>query len=153
MFIGWTWWRLRSMDNQISALTQERSKLQSDVNKNKQAEKDAEELDRWLAGDVPWLDVMYRLSTEGPKGEYAMLTALKADVDAKGAAKMALDVYGTDAIKVGRELRAAVRLPAATAAAFRGKFALLRLDGQVADHRVKLLDNARLFGLGFDSAQ
>ena len=35
-----------------------------------------------------------------------MLTGLKADVDTKGSAKMALDVYATSSTKVGRELRA-----------------------------------------------
>jgi Tfp pilus assembly PilM family ATPase len=105
MFIGWTWWRLRTMDNEITALSQRRSKLNSEVQKNKQAEKDADELNRWLAGDVPWLDVIYRLSKEGPTAEHAMLTGLKADVDTKaGGATMALDVYATDSTKVGREL-------------------------------------------------
>lgn len=106
MFIGWTWWRLRTLDNEITALSQERSKLDSEVKKNKPAEKDAVELNTWLAGDVPWLDVLYRLSKEGPKAEDAMLTGLKADVDTKGSAKMALDVYATSSTKVGRELRA-----------------------------------------------
>jgi Tfp pilus assembly PilM family ATPase len=105
MFIGWTWWRLRGMDNEITALSQRRSKLDSEVRKKKQAEKDAEELNRWLAGDVPWLDVIYRISKDGPKAEDAMLTGLKADVDTKSGAKLAMDVYATGSTKVGRELR------------------------------------------------
>jgi Tfp pilus assembly PilM family ATPase len=106
MFIGWTWWRLRNMDNEITALSQRRSKLDAEVKKNKQAEKDAVELNSWLAGDVPWLDVLYRLSKDGPKAEDAMLTGLKADVDAKGGAKMALDVFAKSSTKFGQELRA-----------------------------------------------
>jgi Tfp pilus assembly PilM family ATPase len=105
MFVGWTWWRLRSMDNQISALTQSLSKAKSELTKNKQAEKDAEELNKWLAGDVPWLDVLYRLSKDGPKAEVAMLTGLKADVDSKGGVKLALDVFATDSTRFGQELR------------------------------------------------
>jgi Tfp pilus assembly PilM family ATPase len=105
MFVGWTWWRLRSMDNQIAGLTQRLSKAKSELTKNKQAEKDAEELNKWLAGDVPWLDVLYRLSKDGPKAEVAMLTGLKADVDSKGGVKLALDVFATDSTRFGQELR------------------------------------------------
>jgi Tfp pilus assembly PilM family ATPase len=104
MFIGWTWWRLRSMDNEITALTQRRNTLDSDLKKNKQAEKDAEELDRWLAGDIPWLDVLYRLSKEGPKAEDAMLTGFKADVEKGGGSKLTMDVVATIPLKVGKEL-------------------------------------------------
>jgi Tfp pilus assembly PilM family ATPase len=105
MFIGWTWWRLRTMDNEIAALTQRANKNKAELAKNKQAVKDAEELNKWLAGDVPWLDVLYRLSKDGPKAEVAMLTGLKADVDSKGGVKMALDVFATGSTKFGQELR------------------------------------------------
>jgi Tfp pilus assembly PilM family ATPase len=104
MFVGWTWWRLRTLDNEIAALNQERSKLDAHIKKNVKTEKDAEELDRWLAGDVPWLDVLHRLSQRGPKSEDVMLTALKADVDKSGVAKLSLDVLSTGSQKTSKEL-------------------------------------------------
>jgi Tfp pilus assembly PilM family ATPase len=105
-FIGWTWWRANSLDQDIAQLRSRRSSLDKQIKKNSQVMKEAEQLDKWLAGDIPWLDVLQRLSTQGPKGEDAMLTGLRAEVDARGGgAKMTMDILASDSAKVQNQLR------------------------------------------------
>ena len=96
MFVGWTWWRLNSLDDEIAGLSRKKRELDGQVKQNVQVEKDAAELDKWLAGDVPWLDVLYRLSAKGPKAEEAMLTGFKADVEKGGGGKLTLDVLAAN---------------------------------------------------------
>jgi Tfp pilus assembly PilM family ATPase len=103
IFVGWTWWRLKSLDDEIAELGRRGSDLDKQLKQNVQVEKEAAELDKWLAGDVPWLDVLFRLSTNAPKAEEVMLTGLKADVEKGGGGKLTLDVLAADSSKVGTQ--------------------------------------------------
>jgi Tfp pilus assembly PilM family ATPase len=91
-FIGWTWWRMESLDGDIAQLQQRKASLDKKVKDNAKVEKEAAELNTWLANDIPWLDVIQRLSAEGPKGEDAMLTSLKAKREKGGGGTLTLDM-------------------------------------------------------------
>jgi hypothetical protein len=103
IFVGWTWWRLNSLDGQIADLGQRGRDLDKQIKQNEKVEKEAAELDRWLAADVPWLDVLHRLSTQAPKADEVMLTGLKADIEKAGGGKLTLDVLAADATKVSAQ--------------------------------------------------
>jgi Tfp pilus assembly PilM family ATPase len=107
-FIGWTWWRMESLDSDIALLQKQSAKLDKEIKKNTKVQKEAEALNKWLAGDIPWLDEIYKLATRGPKAEDAMLTAIKAEVDTKGGAsrgKLTLDMLAKNASAVEKQLR------------------------------------------------
>lgn len=72
------WWHLRSLDAEIRA----QAKLLGDTTKNaekaKPTVKKAQELDKFAAGDVNWLDELERLSRKFPSAEKARADDLLA---------------------------------------------------------------------------
>ena len=107
-FLGWTWWRMESLDGEIERLRLRYVKLDKDVKSNKTVQKEAESLNDWLDGDISWIDEMYKLATRGPKAEDAMLTSLKAEVETKGGAsggKLTLDVLAKNHPPAEKQLR------------------------------------------------
>lgn len=93
-FVGWTWYRITGMDNEIRQLSQRSIQLDGDVKKAKALQKEVAEIDAWAASDVPWLDVLYRVSTRAPKAEDALLTQWIAGSEKSKAGGGTLTVHG-----------------------------------------------------------
>ncbi|MEX2142842.1 MAG: hypothetical protein WD894_26535 [Pirellulales bacterium] len=104
-FIGWTWWRMELLDGDIAQRQQEKASLEKKVKDNAKVEKEAKELNTWLAKDIPWLDAIQRLSTEGPKGEDAMIVGLKAEAEKTGGGTLTLEVLATLPTKAPDQIR------------------------------------------------
>jgi hypothetical protein len=60
-FLGWTWWRMDSMDRDIAQLQSRYGSLDKQIKKHKTVKSDAEELNKWLDRDINWLDELHRL--------------------------------------------------------------------------------------------
>jgi hypothetical protein len=105
-FLGWTWWRMQSLDSEIAHLQSRYASLDGEIKKNKSVKEEAADLNKWLDRNVNWLDELHRLSVKGPKGELAMLTGLRGDIDRKkGGGTLTLDVLAADAQKVQQQIR------------------------------------------------
>ncbi len=89
-FAAYTYWQLSQIDGQIATLDDRSKALEKQNTASAALKKDMVELDRWVAGDVPWLDVLAKVSTKAPKSEEAMLTNFKAVSNQKGGAELHL---------------------------------------------------------------
>jgi Tfp pilus assembly PilM family ATPase len=78
VFSLWTWYRVWSLDSEIARLGSKHTELDKYLKKNKDVPKEAAALDAWTDTNIPWLDVLYRVSSQAPKSEDVMLTALVA---------------------------------------------------------------------------
>jgi Tfp pilus assembly PilM family ATPase len=106
-FAGWTWFRLKGMDDEIAGLQERSRSLSASLKGLEKVQKDAAELDKWMVGDIPWLDVLHRVSTQAPKAEDAMLTNVTA-ITTKEGGKLTLDGRVKDRDKL-EELHAKLR--------------------------------------------
>jgi Tfp pilus assembly PilM family ATPase len=97
---GWIWYQITSLDEEIAALQQKSSqmgegrndKTATPVKKALASSDQAAEIQKWLAGDINWLDELAALSTKAPSAQDVMLTNFTTPNDPfKHTSKMHLD--------------------------------------------------------------
>jgi hypothetical protein len=66
------------LDDELTRLTDESQRLDGLVKHAQEIEKKVDDIDKWAASDIDWLGELYRLSTEFPPAEAAMVTQLRA---------------------------------------------------------------------------
>jgi Tfp pilus assembly PilM family ATPase len=84
-FAGFTWLWTSSLDSDIQQLAGKGTNLDREIEKGKKVQREVAEIEKWMAGDVVWLDMLYRISTKAPKAQDAMLTGLTATTNNQGA--------------------------------------------------------------------
>lgn len=82
--LGYTQWRLWSLDSEIAQLMIARTKAKKAADDSAKPIKDAASLDAFAAGDVTWLDELALLSQKLPPPESAMVKEINAQSAAKG---------------------------------------------------------------------
>ncbi len=83
-FMGWM--QLSSRDDTIASLRRELDSLSTDITKIEPDAKRADEVKKWLDGDVVWLDELYDLASKAPDLNKLRITQLSLDPSPKGAA-------------------------------------------------------------------
>lgn len=68
-----TWWKLQSLDAQIERLAKQSASWDTAVEKAEQLDADVGHVDRFVAGDVCWLDELRELSAEFPPPEQVIV--------------------------------------------------------------------------------
>ena len=71
---GWMWYALGSLDDKIGELTDQINGQKKQVNEAKELVDKAGEIDKWLGGEISWLDQLAYLADKSPGAEYLMLT-------------------------------------------------------------------------------
>jgi hypothetical protein len=84
-FAGFTWLWTSGLDSDIQQLAGKSTNLDRDIDQGKKVQREVAEIEKWMAGDVVWLDMLYRISTKAPKAQDAMLTGLTATTNNQGA--------------------------------------------------------------------
>ena len=69
VFSLWTWYRVWSLDSEIARLSSEDTSHAKYLKKFKEVPKEAAALDDWTGSDIPWLDVMYRVSSQARRAK------------------------------------------------------------------------------------
>ena len=87
------WMLLAKLDARIGRLQSEAKQLDRDIARGKKTIDRAAELDRWVAGDVDWLDQLRRLSAPDgfPAAEKAKIDRFQAGSLEKGGGEMVID--------------------------------------------------------------
>jgi Tfp pilus assembly PilM family ATPase len=78
---GWMWYALGSLDDKIDELTEQVNGQSKQVKEAKELVDKAGEIDKWLGGEISWLDQLAFLADKAPKAEDLMLTRLSTPVD------------------------------------------------------------------------
>ncbi len=77
-FAAFTWFWTSRQENEIQQLADKSTNLDKQIEKGKKVQIEVRDLEKWMAGDVAWLDTLYRISTKAPKAQDVMLTGLTA---------------------------------------------------------------------------
>lgn len=99
-YLGWGWMQRSALEADIRRLTVESKSWEAPLAKAEKAVKAAEEIGKWTASDVVWLDEFRELATDLPPQQQIMLTQLTASASAvrggeikiEGLAKSAADI-------------------------------------------------------------
>ncbi len=87
-FSGWTWMQLSSKDEEIQLLASRAKSLDTSLKQMTLAQKDVAEIDRWMVGDVVWLDMLERMASKAPDAKELMLTDLQISPTQTGGAML-----------------------------------------------------------------
>jgi Tfp pilus assembly protein PilN len=102
-------WRLWGLDSELNQLRITRTKQEKAAKDAAKPIKDAESLDAFAAGDIPWLDELSRLSEKMPPPESAQLTEIMAQATTKGGGgRIQINGHVDSSIRVA-ELEEALR--------------------------------------------
>ncbi|HZZ27390.1 MAG TPA: hypothetical protein VFE46_05220 [Pirellulales bacterium] len=77
----WIWLKLSGMDSDIEQLTDQANKMKTDVKHADELVAKAGEVEKWMGGDVNWLDELARLATKAPPPQEYMLTSINTPND------------------------------------------------------------------------
>jgi hypothetical protein len=91
MAVGLVWWQLSSLDGQIRDLQTVTKKQKTEVESARKLESNANDIDKWVDGDVPWLDELHRLSKQFPPGDEAIVTHFSAGARKDGGGLMTVE--------------------------------------------------------------
>ena len=78
---GWMWYALGNLDDKIDELTEQVSGQTKQVKDAKELVDKAGEIDKWLAGEISWLDQLAYLADKAPGAEDLMLTRFSTPND------------------------------------------------------------------------
>ena len=84
-FAAFTWFWTSRQESEIQQLADKSTNLDKQIEKGKKVQIEVRDLEKWMAGDVVWLDTLYRISTKAPKAQDVMLTGLTATTSNNGA--------------------------------------------------------------------
>jgi Tfp pilus assembly PilM family ATPase len=87
-YFGWD--RLRKLDNEIAALEMRKSELSEDTEQVEQAIADTAELDRFLDGNVIWLDELRRVAEKLPPASEAIVRNVSGDALQTGGGRLTI---------------------------------------------------------------
>ncbi|MDZ4820551.1 MAG: hypothetical protein SGJ20_16420 [Planctomycetota bacterium] len=90
-FIGWTWWSLSELDAQILATNDASKQLDAKIKQVDQLQKEMGDIEKWMSGDIAWLDVLHDVSTNAPKAQEAMLRSLNGRSSDKSGGTITLE--------------------------------------------------------------
>lgn len=91
--VGYLWLQLRGMDATIRGHNERLAELNQITEDSKQRRDVAATIDKWVAGDITWLDELARLSARLPPAENVRLSGLHLDAVDSGGGRMRLEGY------------------------------------------------------------
>jgi Tfp pilus assembly PilM family ATPase len=106
--VAWIWVQLAGMDSEIALLKEQSQHMDPHVKQAAEIEKKATAIDKWLAGDIVWLDELAALATKLPPAQDVMLSQLTISEDTGKAPALKFNglARNTD---VDRQLQQALR--------------------------------------------
>lgn len=105
---GLIWMQLRQYDNRLQRLRAESADLDEQVKIAEQVKTDAGEIDKFVIGDVNWLDEMFLLSGRFPPAEDAMVEQVTFNTIPSGGGQILLEGFVSEP-GVIRELETKLR--------------------------------------------
>lgn len=84
LLVGYTWWSLGNLDDEIVELQKQSTDLDKSVKKAADAMKATADIDAWAASDLVWLDELRQLAERLPPAADLMLTDLRIGAQREG---------------------------------------------------------------------